>query len=181
MKIMQYLDNKYTKAVAAGIALFQLASCIGGYGRMAPASQPGLMDILMKDSDKYHISFSGDKDQPSAVLFDPKQDNITLERGEKWAPIEDKKQLESVVKTMVNEYTGEEGKGEIPTLNAVKDNGGNVIGYMYSPVTSKIVRPAGENSYSVDSVSTIEAENRRSGSGNDGSSGSSGGGDSGSD
>ncbi len=175
MKIMQYLDNKYTRAVVAVVSLFQLASCIRGYGQMAPVSQPELMDSLIKDSSKYHISYSGDKDKPGAVLFDPKSDNVNLERGEKWIPIEDKKQLESMVKTMVNEYTGDD-QGEIPTLNAVKDIHGNVIGYIFSPVTSKLVRPAGENSYSIDSVSTIEAENRTSGGGDSGASSSSGGG-----
>ena len=173
MKIMQYLDNKYIRAVVAVVSLFQLASCIRGYGQMAPVSQPELMDSLIKDSSKYHISYSGDKDKPGAVLFDPKSDNVNLERGEKWIPIEDKKQLESMVNIMINEYPTED-QGEKSTLNAVKGKDGNVIGYIFSPVTSKLVRPAGENSYSIDSVSTVDAENRSSGGGNDGG-GSSGG------
>jgi hypothetical protein len=161
----------FARVATGTILLFGLASC--GFGRIAPASQPELMDSLIKDSDKYHISYSGDKDKPGAVLFDPKQDNITLERGEKWAPIGDKKQLESMVKSMVDEYNGEypgNDDGEKSTLNAVKDKDGNIIGYIFSPVTSKKVRPAGENSYSIDTVSTIEAENRTSGGGDSGSS-----------
>jgi hypothetical protein len=164
MKVMQYIDNKYTRAVVAVVSLFQLASC--GFGRIAPASQPELMDSLIQDSNKYHISYSGDKDKPGAVLIDPKSDNITLKRGEKWAPIEDKKQLESIIKTMINEYPTEDD-GEKATLNAVKGKDGNVIGYIFSPVSDSKVRPAGENSYSIDSVSTIDAENRSSGNGND--------------
>ena len=62
MKIMQYINNKYTKAVVAGTFLFELASC--GYGRIAPAGQPELMDSLIQSSDGYHISYSGDKDKP---------------------------------------------------------------------------------------------------------------------
>lgn len=173
MKIMQYLDNKYTRAAAATTLLFELASC--GFGRIAPASQPELMDSLIRDSNKYHLSYSGDQDKPGAVLIDPKSDNITLKRGEKWAPIEDKKQLESMVKTMTNKYTGDD-QGEKPTLNAVKGKDGSIIGYIFSPVPSKPVRPAGENSYSIDHVSTIEAENRTSGGGDSGASSSSGGG-----
>jgi uncharacterized membrane protein YgcG len=173
MKIMQYIDNTYTRVASAATLLFGLASC--GYGHIRPASQPELMDSLIKDSDKYHISYSGDKDKPGAVLFDPKSDNVTLKKGEKWASIEDKKQLESMVNIMINEYPTED-QGEKSTLNAVKGKDGNVIGYIFSPVTSKLVRPAGENSYSIDSVSTVDAENRSSGGGNDSSSGSSGGG-----
>jgi hypothetical protein len=167
MKVMQYIDNKYTRAVVAVVSLFQLASC--GFGRIAPASQPELMDSLIQDSNKYHISYSGDKDKPGAVLIDPKSDNITLKRGEKWTPIEDKKQLESVVKSMIDAYSGEypgNDDGEKATLNAVKGKDGNVIGYIFSPVSDSKVRPAGENSYSIDSVSTIEAENRTSGNDN---------------
>lgn len=163
MKFMQYLNNKYTGVVAAGTLLFQLASC--GFGRIDPAGQPELMDSLMQDSNKYHISYSGEREKPGAVLFDPKSDNINLERGEKWASIEDKKQLESMIKSMVDEYNGTypgNENGEKATLNAVKGNDGNVIGYLYSPVPDSKVRPAGDN-YKVDSVSTIDAENRKEG------------------
>jgi hypothetical protein len=169
MKIMQYLNNAYNntyiKAATAVTLLLELAAC--GYGRIAPAGQPELMDSLIRDSNKYHLSYSGDQDKPGAVLVDPKSDNINLERGEKWFPIGDEKQLESMVNTMINEYPAEDD-GEKATLNAVKDKYGNVIGYIFSPVTDSKVRPAGEDSYKVDPVSTVDAENRTSGGGNEG-------------
>ena len=74
-----------------------------------------------------------------------------------------------MVKSRVNHYTSDD-QGEIPTLNAVKGKDGNIIGYMFSPVADSKVRPAGENSYSIDSVGTIEAENRKAGGGDSGSS-----------
>jgi hypothetical protein len=87
-----------------------------------------------------------------------KDDDIAL-TGSGWNPVESKKQLHGMVDVMIRNYKywGTDAQG--PRLSVILDRNNKIIGYLFSPVDSTIIRSEGEN-YSLEPVTELDIRER---------------------
>jgi hypothetical protein len=73
--------------------------------------------------------------------------------------VESKKQLHGMVDVMIRNYKywGTDAQG--PRLSVILDRNNKIIGYLFSPVDSTIIRSEGEN-YSLEPVTELDIRER---------------------
>ncbi len=121
-------------------------------------AKTGIHDFINARYDDFIVSFSGYAERPGAILFDLKGDDSVL-KGIGWHPAFDKQQLTGMVMAMaqIYRYWGRDAMG--PVLSVIKDEGGMILGYIYSPVTDSTVIPSSKD-FLVESIGESEIQKR---------------------
>ena len=94
--------------------------------------------------DNFIITYCGWKDSPTAIRFDPKNDDVTL-TGEGWYPVESKAQVDDMIRVMIDRYRFYNGVYSCPDLFEIQTKEGRVIGYYYSILDNLTLRQDGNN------------------------------------
>ena len=108
-------SSLYTYPTAIGLmAVFFIAGCswFMSYGKLTPAYGPSekvTIQELQKNWRAYNVYYAAlhagvSTDHPSAVMFDPKDDDKTVTVS-RWATVEDDQSLVEMIDTIQNTYT----------------------------------------------------------------------------
>jgi len=116
----------------AGLAatLFGTIGCqgFGPYGTLwaVPTSSPVTIGSLLDHWNQYNTYYAGvSLENPSAVLFEPKQDGLRV-IADKWVPVTDRKSLLTAVRWL------EANIDFPPVLWEIRNPQGTLFGYLYS-------------------------------------------------
>jgi len=114
------------------VALLLFGGCAtlrsgGVAGVTGPSGQTVTLRELQKNRNDYNIYYAGiSDDTPTALLFDPKNDDKNL-TGKRWEKVEDKESLSSMI-TFIKNYVNFD-----PKLYAIVGPDHQVYGYVFSP------------------------------------------------
>ena len=129
--------QKYLSLTMAGLVLMVLlAGCplIKNYGKLELQYGPGEKMTIQRLEERwqdYNIYYAGVHIQlPSAVIFDPKDDDRRLLTHERWVHIEDRKELSEVLLWLWGDETSSEF---YPNLYEILGPDNQLFGYMYTP------------------------------------------------
>ena len=94
--------GKYMYLAVIGLASMTLISGCSGYGSISyqPSYVKGAVTIeeLVENSDEYNVYYSGYAvNNPSGIMFDPKNDSKTLVPTDRWIKIEGEETVSEVV------------------------------------------------------------------------------------
>ncbi|MBW2084335.1 MAG: hypothetical protein JRI39_15015 [Deltaproteobacteria bacterium] len=126
---MKRIQTRYIRFIL--LILFLIGGCVtyktaGVYTAPGPNGAKVTLRGIQEHWNDYNISYAGvAKDTVAALLFDPKDDGLTI-IGEWWTPVHDRKTLDDMVEFIKN-YTN-----FTPTLYAIVENG-RVFGFVLSP------------------------------------------------
>ena len=143
--------STYKFIAAIGLmAVFFIAGCswFMSYGKLTPAYGPSekvTIQELQKNWRAYTVYYAAlhagvSTDHPSAVMFDPKNDDKTLTVS-RWAKVEDKKSLTDMIDTIQNVYTV---GGYYPRLWKLLGPGDELYGYVFTSwdhVEARVIEP----------------------------------------
>ena len=142
------MDKRSSIFVWVLAALACLWGC-ASYGKLRLQRGPGekmTVEQLVENWQGYHVLFAGvNRKLPSAVLFDRKDDNITV-TGDRWFPVEDKGVLEDLIRWIKHQqpigiY--------YPRLWEMRGPNGALYGYMFTAWTSAVMKVVDENTVMV--------------------------------
>ena len=141
--------SRYLSAIGMA-AVFFIAGCswLMSYGRLTPAYGPFekvTIQELQKSWRDYTVYYAAlhagvSTDHPSAVMFDPKNDDKTLTVS-RWAKVEDEKSLVEMIDTIQNTYTS---SGYYPRLWRLVGPDNELYGYVFTSwdhVQARVVEP----------------------------------------
>lgn len=92
--------KRYILLAIIGLFAAILISGCSGYGKLYPSRYDEKVTIqdLIENYEDYDVYFSGyDTDNPSGIMFDPRNDNRTLKPSDRWMKIEDQETASEVV------------------------------------------------------------------------------------
>jgi hypothetical protein len=119
------------------------------YGKLRPQKGPGekmTVEQLVANRQNYHVLFAGvHRKLPSAVLFDRKDDNITV-KGDRWFPVEDQGTLKDLIEWV--EHQQPIGI-YYPRLWEMQGPDGDLYGYMFTAWTNVVMKIVDENTVEV--------------------------------
>ncbi len=114
-----------------------------------------------KNFDRFVISYCGNKETPTAIQFDLKDDDKTL-TGEGWYSVESKGRLEDMIRTMIARYRFYNGVYSGPYLFEMTSKDGTALGYYYSILDAPVVRRDGTR-YAISPISEMDIRDARKG------------------
>ncbi len=121
-----------------GLAVF-FTGCAGLEGRLIhPSAGVKDIDSLIDDHENYRIYFAGRSVfLPTALAFDPKEDDLELTFHEFWIPVTSERMLKEIVKWLsVDPYLK-------PSLFDIVGKDGRLYGHLYGTESSlRITSPA---------------------------------------
>jgi hypothetical protein len=154
--VTQYFSEK--KCILCVFAVIVLSSQILGcsYGKISHSNIEiaKIHELINQRYDNFQATYSGARDRPGAIRFDLKDDDIVL-KGKGWHPIENKEQLNEMLRYMEARYRFWEGIFRGPYLFLILDENDKTIGYFYSILDNTPVRPDGKD-YSLDPVTELD-------------------------
>ena len=106
-----------------------LTGCFGNYGGMVSLKSYGMeitLDELMQNHMQYHIFYSGPETNPFAVLFDPKDEQKSIQTGKYWQQIKNQDILKKIISAMQMDSTHE------VEFNVIKGKDNAFYGIMYT-------------------------------------------------
>lgn len=123
---------------------------------IGPNGEAVTLQDLVKNREAYTIYYAGlSDDTPSALLFDPKNDDKTLS-GKRWEKVEDQKLLASMI-DFIQRYTLFD-----PRLYSIVGPDHQVCGYVFSPTSEVYLKVVDEKTiYVYDVESPLYKGNER--------------------
>jgi hypothetical protein len=118
-----------------------------------------VMDFADRNYDNFIITYCGQKDSPTAIRFDPKNDDITL-TGDGWYPVESKAQLNDILRDLAAKYRRYNEFYRGPYLFEIQSGEGRVIGYLYCLLVELTIRQEGNN-YQMRPVTEADLKDER--------------------
>jgi hypothetical protein len=158
---MKCVPKGSIRMVLMGAMVLGLLGCAYPTVKQSPVKPDEVLDFAEKNYDHYVITYCGNKDRPTAILFDLKDDDKTFE-GKGWYPVDSKSQLGEMIRYMIARYRFYNGVYSGPYLFEVVASDGTIFGYYYSILDSPVVRREG-NRYSVSPISEIDIREARKG------------------
>jgi hypothetical protein len=138
--------------LALGLALLGLLSACAPYGKLRPQTGPGekvTLEQLEENWQDYNVLFAGvHRKLPSAVLFDRRDDNITL-TGDRWFRVEDRETLKGLIDWIKREPPM---AFYYPRLWEMRGPDGTLYGYMYTAWTHAVMKVVDEKTVMVDDL-----------------------------
>ena len=163
---MRLLTTNFSNCSILRMALLGTV-CLGLLGcayptlKQSPVNPDEVMNFVDKNYDRYVITYCGNKDTPTAIKFDLKDDDKTL-GGDGWYPVESKAQVDDMIGHMIARYRFYNGVYSGPYLFEIQTKEGQAIGYYYSILDAPVVRQDG-NHYSMDPISEMDIRDARRG------------------
>ena len=123
-------------AALIGVAA-ALSACVGFQGKLTapPTGAPNIKNLLA-DYKNYDVYFAGRAIHlPTALAFDPREDDLELAFHEYWMPVKDPRIIREIIQWMALDHHYR------PALYQITGNKGDLYGYLYSneaniPITS---------------------------------------------
>jgi hypothetical protein len=148
MKGNLFAEFKDPRSVLKGVfvmaILISLFACaIPGIKKSAVKSED-VMDFIDKNYDNFIITYSGEKDSPTAIRFDFKNDDVTL-TGDGWTPVESKAQAVDMIRDFDAKYRSYGMFYRGPYLFEIQSAEDRVIGYLYCLLVELTIRQEGKN------------------------------------
>jgi hypothetical protein len=142
------------------VIMLSLFAC--GYPRIRhSAIQPDdVMDFADKHYDNFVITYCGEKESPTAIRFDPKNDDVAF-TGKGWYPVESKAQADDMIRAMIARYRFYNGVYSGPYLFEMKTKEGKAIGYYYSILDNLTVRNQDGNQYVLSPITELDIREAR--------------------
>ena len=141
------------------VILVSLFAC--GYPgiRRSAVNPDDVTNFVDKNYDHFIITYCGGKESPTAVRFDPKNDDISL-TGDGWYSLESKAQVDDMIRDMIARYRFYNGVYSGPYLFEIKTKEGKVIGYYYSILDNLTLRQDGNN-YRLSPITELDIREAR--------------------
>ena len=96
----------------------------GQYGRLGAAGPDMTIEKLVKHWEEYHVSYAGvNRTQPTALLFDPKGDDLVITLHQYWASVDTEAELSEVIRWL-------QPSGGRVALYKILGPGQQVFGYL---------------------------------------------------
>jgi hypothetical protein len=136
-----------------------LSSCIisDKYGRLSInlSKRTGItIEYLLEHWNDYEVFYAGvHEGVPSALTFDPKDDEKKLTFHEWWTRVKSKKQLKAQIISLIADRPE-------PVLWEILGPKNAIFGYMYTPYNSVYMRVVDQNTLWIDEM-TIQLQNYR--------------------
>ncbi len=119
------------------------------YARLKPSSQNTqkvTIDALVANWENYVVHYAGPSiGSASGVIFDPKNDNKTLQL-QKWYPVKDQQELADIVRWLKANIRFE------PTLYEIVVADNQVFGYIFTPWSHVLIKRIDENTLWVEEL-----------------------------
>jgi hypothetical protein len=148
------MEKRYHINMLTAVIFFALFGCawIGSFGRISlqSGSTPYVTTgELQKNWGNYEIYFAGGSvEYPSAVLFDPKDDDKTI-INDKWRKVEDQKTLSEIIRWISIQDIG---GPYYPKLYMILGPDGRFYGYMYTAWNHVLIKGIDEKTIWVDDL-----------------------------
>ncbi len=130
--------------------LAALAGCVdsGKYGKFRPAGRDMTIEHLVKHWEDYNVYWAGVSVRlTNAILFDPKEDDLTFSPQRFWDPVDTEAELSEVMR-WINNFGAEP-----PSLYRVIGPGDRTFGYLYMLPTSPLIRVVDERTLAISNIS----------------------------
>lgn len=139
--------------------LLSLFAC--GYPeiRHSSVNPDDVMGFVEKNHENFIITYCGGKESPTAIRFDPKNDDVAF-TGEGWQAVESKAQVDHMIRAMIGRYRFYNGVYSGPYLFEIETREGRVIGYYYSILDDLTVRQDG-NHYVLSPITELDIRETR--------------------
>jgi len=147
------------RGVFVTFILFSLFACAYPEIRQSTVNPDEVTGFVEKNYDNLTITYCGGKESPTAIRFDPKNDDVTF-TGDGWYPVESKAQVNDMIRYMIARYRFYNGVYSGPYLFEIETKEGKVIGYYYSVLDDLTVRQDG-NHYVLSPITEIDIREAR--------------------
>jgi hypothetical protein len=137
------LRSPFRGVFVAAILLSLFACAYPGIKQSAIKSQD-VMDFVDKNYDNFIITYSGEKDAPTAIRFDFKNDDVTL-TGDDWHPVESRTQAKDMIRDFNDRYRYYSMFYRGPYLFEIQSAEERGIGYFYCLLVELNIRQEGNN------------------------------------
>jgi hypothetical protein len=147
------------RGVFVAVTLVSLSACAYPIIKQSSIKPDDVTDFVDKNYDNFIITYCGGKESPTAIRFDPKNDDVTL-TGEGWYPVESKAQVDDMIHVMIDRYRFYNGVYSGPYLFEIQTKEGRVIGYYYSILDDLTLRQDGNN-YRLSPITELDIREAR--------------------
>lgn len=124
--------KRYMRIALMAVVLMYIISGCSGYGKLRLQSRYGddvTIEKLQENLPDYTIYYAGYAvNNPSGIIFDPKNDNKTLMPSERWTKLDDK---ESVIE-VISWIKIQDSSDFYPRLYRILGPGDQLYGYLFS-------------------------------------------------
>jgi len=140
-------------------SLVSLSACAGPGIKQSAIKSEDVMEFVDKNYDQFIVTFSGQKGSPTAMRFDPKNDDVNL-TGDGWHPVESKAQAVDMIRELNIIYRPHSMFYRGPYLFEIQSAEDRQIGYLYSLLVELNIRQEG-NSYRMGPVTEADLKDER--------------------
>jgi hypothetical protein len=126
------------------VMLFSLFTCAFPGVKESSIKPDDVMDFVDRNYDSFIVTYCGGKELPNAILFDPRDDGVTL-TGDGWYPVESKAQVNDMIRRMIATYRYYPDYYHGPYLFEIQSKEGRIIGYYYSVFGNLTIRQDDNN------------------------------------
>jgi hypothetical protein len=140
-------------AVLLSLFVFLVAGCAGKYGKLRLQYGHGekmTAEILIENWEDYLVYRGGpSRGSPSAVMFDPKNDDRTIVPHRRWAEVKNQEELTDLI-TWVHGPTGD--MSVFPKVMNILGPNDEFFGYMYTQWSNVLMKPVDDKTLWVDEI-----------------------------
>jgi hypothetical protein len=132
------------RGVFVTVVLFVLFACALPGIKQSAIKSEDVMDFVDKNYDNFIVTYSGEKDSPTAIRFDFKNDDVSL-TGDHWYPVESRAQAHRMIRDFIARYSDYSDDYRGPHLFEILSAEDKVIGYFYCLLVELNIKQEGNN------------------------------------
>lgn len=124
----------------------------GKYGHLSMAGSDMTIEQLVKHWEDYQVSYAGvNRTQPTALLFDPKGDDLAITLHRYWASVNTKAELSEIMRWM-------QPPGARIVLYNILDPGDRVFGYLYMLTSPPLIKCVDDRTLCIGNITLRDFE-----------------------